>query len=253
MFERFTSHPIKGSESIREIVLVGSLLNEERYCKLIVLLISEFNKEGILQEDALQALVQLVLDAPPKFLEVKDLVRVLESIRVALKPSAQHVGSDAIYLTQACSKILQVMADLKVKDLNREGLHKPLLDTLSKLKKQKVDPFTQYLARYSLQSLQYVPDDETATQCFFRHFITLAGGAVQISEVRNLDIRGITDGFPAIIEGGKGLFDMLKGALGQKAKRPWYEAIRGAELLVQKGDLADLNKAICESSCLNDR
>ena len=126
LVSEFLSLPIKNSDAIHEIVLVGPVLDKKQYQALLRCFIDGFNKCGIMDEEMLKALVQLVQDAPPGCLEVDNLIKILGTIRTRLQDTARQSDSHLFHLIQALSRVLSVMADHKVKDLDRVKDHDPL-------------------------------------------------------------------------------------------------------------------------------
>ncbi|KAF9278120.1 hypothetical protein BGZ68_008766 [Mortierella alpina] len=251
MVDKFISRPSKDSEAIREIILIGPVLNKEHYRRLLNCFLEEFDNRKILDVDLLQGLTQLVLDAPSGYLKADDMILILRSIRRRLEDPAQQSKENSVYLTLVLSKVLDIMEQNKVKDLDRKDEHEPLLRVLTELRTSE-DPFLKYQALYAFQALQWIPDNETALHSFLRHLKGATGGLLQMSGVVKLDFNGLTQGLPAVVKGGRGLFGDLKESLGFTAKEPWYQAVRGAEVLVRNGQLTDLNEEICAADCLHD-
>ena len=248
MVDIFISKPTKDFASIQEVVILGPILDKKHFQSLLRCFMGEFDKNGILDTELLQGLVQLVQDAPSGFLQSDDMIQILRIIRQRLEDPAQQSYENSSHLVMAASRVLNVMADNKVKDLDREFDHEPLCKALSKLQGSK-DVFLQYQALYALQALEWVPDNESAVQCSLRHCAVMVRGLLKMSGVVNLDISGIPDGLPDVISGGRGIFNSLKDALGHGAKSPWYLAIRASEVLIREGLFADLNKFVCEDPC----
>ncbi|KAF9325736.1 hypothetical protein BG006_010784, partial [Podila minutissima] len=267
MVEKFILHPTKDTEAVREIVLLGPVLNTVLYRKLLSCFLVAFHKSPMLDVELLQGLVQLVEDAPLDYLRPDDMIQILRSVRWRLEDSAQQFEEYSVYLTLAVSRLLDVMASQKVKDLNRVQEHEPLFKVLTGLKTSK-DPFLRYQALHAFQALQWVPDDETTLQCSFRHFAGMASGLVKVAGVIHLNFNGFLGGLgdvqktasetfkfikagwedvPALVENGRGLFDSLKEGLGSGQKALWYITLRSAQNLVRKGQFADLNRLICEA------
>ncbi|KAG0319659.1 Transducin (beta)-like 1 X-linked receptor 1 [Linnemannia gamsii] len=192
MVEEFVKDPYKDSVEISEIVLLGPVLQKEHYRRLLSCTITEFEKSVILDIDLLQGLVQLVQSTSPGFLVSDDLVKILSILRTRLEGTHQQSSEHPYHLTLAVSRILDVMAEHKVQDLDRVVQHEPLSAVLSGL-------------------------------------------------------RGSSDP-----ESGRGVLDSLKEGLGSGQKRPWYAALRAAHAFVQGGQLADLNRFICEAPCRRD-
>ncbi|KAF9343768.1 hypothetical protein BGX34_006385, partial [Mortierella sp. NVP85] len=176
----------------------------------------------------------------------------------------------------AVSRILDAMADTKVKGLDREKLHEPLTLYLSEIKDIS-DPYLVYQAAYAYQALLYVPDDETLWQATLRRTgKVLQGVAGLVSAVKGLDLNGFMDGLKDIQQGvsgavgvfklakstidgvaslsgsGRGFLECMKEGLGVKLKLTWYPALRGAETLLRCGQLANFKRIICEAPCRLD-
>ena len=265
--DKFIMHPTKDTEAVREVVLLGPVLDVAHYRKLLNCFLRTFHKTPQLDVEVLQGLVQLVEDSQPGSLRPDDMVQILRSIRWRLEDPAQQCEENSVYLTMAISRLLDFMASQKIQDLNRVQEHGPLLRILTGLKTHK-DPFLRYQSVYAFQALQWIPDDENALQCSLRHFAGMASGPIQMEGAAELDlneaIEGLQDvqksvidtckfikaGFedvPALFEAGLGLFDSLMEGLDSAQKALWYITLRSAQELARKGQFADLNKLICEA------
>ncbi|KAF9957705.1 hypothetical protein BGZ72_001515 [Mortierella alpina] len=270
--EEFIQDSNKDSVKIAEVVALAPVLDHEPYRKLLISFIREFNDAPILETDLLQGLVQVVQSASPGFLESDDLVKILSVLRIHLKGTHQASLRYSFHLTLAVSRLLDVMAEYKVKDVDREKEHEPLLEVLSELKGSS-DPYLMYQACYACQALQYIPDDETALQAALRHSIGLVDGVVKVSAVFKLDlgsvlqglgklhetlggvietVRTVYEGFCTVMESGQGVLDSLKEGFGTGRKRAWYVAIRTAYALVEAGQLKDFKRLIYEAPCRRD-
>ncbi|KAG0054696.1 hypothetical protein BGZ89_002569, partial [Linnemannia elongata] len=138
--EQFVADANKDTTKIAEIVALGPVLEKEPYRKLLATFIKEFDDARILDVDMLQGLVQLVQDASPGYLVSDDLVKILGILRDRLESTHYQSTEYPHHLTQAVSRILDVMADHKVQDLNRVLEHEPLSAVLSGLKDSS-DPY----------------------------------------------------------------------------------------------------------------
>ncbi|GJJ74457.1 hypothetical protein EMPS_06815 [Entomortierella parvispora] len=265
--DKFVMHPTKDAEAVREVVLLGSVLDVAYYRKLLNCFLRTFHKTPVLDFEVLQGLVQLVEDAQPGSLRPDDMVQILRSIRWRLEDPAQQSDEGSIYLTVAISRLLDVMASQKIQDLSRVQEHEPLLRILTGLKTNK-DPFLRYQSVYTFQALQWVPDDENALQCSLRHFAGMSSGHFQMAGASQLDLNEVIEGLQdvqksvidtckfikagfedvsALFENGLGLFDGLREGLDSGQKALWYITLRSAKELARKGQFADLNKLICEA------
>ncbi|KAG9061246.1 hypothetical protein KI688_007584 [Linnemannia hyalina] len=272
MVDEFAKDAFKDSTEIAEMALIGPVMDMEHYRGLLSSIIASFDHSTILSVDLLQGLVQLVQSAPPESLLSDDLVKILRLLRLRLQDTHQQSTVHPYHLTLALSRVLDVMADHKVKDLSRVEEHEPLSGVLSSLTGSS-DPYLMYQACYAFQALQYVPDDETVLQAVLRQSIGVAGGVVKISAVMKLDLGAVLEGlgmlqevvdstveiagavyegFCSLKESGRGVFESLKEGYGSGKKRPWYAAVRAAHALAQAGQLQDLNRLICVVPCRCD-
>ncbi|KAF9899252.1 hypothetical protein EC991_009223, partial [Linnemannia zychae] len=272
MVEEFIQDGVKDSAEIAEIITLGPVLDRENYRKLLSCLIAEFEDARILDTDILQGLVQLVQSAQLGYLVSDDLVKIFSVLRIRLQGTHQQSSKHSFHLTRAVSRILDVMAEHEVKDLNRVEEHEPLSGVLSGLQGSS-DPYLVYQACYAFQALQYVPDDETALQAVFRHSAGVVDGMVKVSAIFKLDVAAVLEGLVSLqealggainttvsvyegvcslLESGRGVFESIKGGLGSGQKRSWYPAIRAASAFAQLSQLKDLNHFIYEASCRRD-
>ncbi|KAG0066362.1 hypothetical protein BGZ90_001438, partial [Linnemannia elongata] len=270
--EQFVADENKISTKIAEVIALGRILEKEHYRKLLATFIKEFVDARILDVDILQGLVQLVQDASPGYLVSDDLVKILGTLRVCLEGTHQQSIEHSYHLTLAVSRILDVMADHRVKDLDRVLEHEPLSDVLSGLKGTS-DPYLLYQACYAYQALQSVPNDETALGAMFRHTIGVADGLIKVSAVITLDLMSALEGlgrlqealdktvevvgsvyevFCLLMKSGRGVFDSLKEAFGSGQRHPWYLAVKVAYSFAQAGQLKDLKQLIVEAPCRHD-
>ncbi|KAH7056800.1 hypothetical protein BKA57DRAFT_532399 [Linnemannia elongata] len=272
MVDEFAKDVLKDSTEIAEIVLLGPVLNNETYRSLLSCTISALEQSVLLNVDLLQGLVQLVQVAPPESLVSDDLVKILRVLRVCLQDTHKQSSVHPFHLTLALSRLLDVMAEHKVKDLNRVEDHEPLSGILLGLKDSS-DPYLMYQACYAFQALQYVPDDESALQSVLRHGTGVVNGLVQVSGIFKLDLGAVLEGLGnlqeaiggiievasdvyegvnSVIESGRGVLSSLREERSAGKKRPWYAAIRVAQALVKAGQLKDLNQLIYEAPCRGD-
>ncbi|KAF9123951.1 hypothetical protein BGW39_008578, partial [Mortierella sp. 14UC] len=125
MVEEFVQDGLKDSTEIAEIVALGPVLDREPYRKLLSCLIGGFEDARILDADVLQGLVQLVQSASPGYLVSDDLVKIFSVLRIRLQGTHHQSSEHSFHLTLAVSRVLDVMAEHEVKDLNRVEEHEP--------------------------------------------------------------------------------------------------------------------------------
>ncbi|KAG0374448.1 hypothetical protein BGX24_010398, partial [Mortierella sp. AD032] len=209
MVEEFAKDALKDSTEIAEIaemVLLGPVLDREIYRKLLSSAIAAFEQTVLLDVNHLQGVVQLVQSAPPESLLPDDLVKILRIFRVRLQDTHLQSSVHPFYLTLAVLRVLDVMADHGVKDVNRVEEHEPLSGVLLGLKGSP-DPYLMYQACYAFQALQYVPDDETALQAVLRHSTGIAVGLVKVSAVFKLDVGSVLEGLGKLQDALGGVYE----------------------------------------------
>jgi len=80
MVDRYFVLPNKTPDAVREIVLLGPVLDKDRYRALLNRFLSELKTEIVLNTNLLQGLVRLVENAPPFYLQADDLTKTLRTI-----------------------------------------------------------------------------------------------------------------------------------------------------------------------------
>ncbi|KAK3818069.1 MAG: WD40-repeat-containing domain protein [Linnemannia elongata] len=272
MVDDFAQNASKDSIEIAEMVLIGPVLDYEHFRRLLSCTITAFDQAMLLDIDLLQGLVQLVQSAPSEALLPDDLVKILRILRVRLQDTHQQSSVHPFHLTLAVSRLLDVMADHKVKDLDRVEEHEPLSGVLSGLRASS-DPYLMYQACYAFQALQYVPNNESPLKAVLRYSAGVVDGLIKVSAVFKLDLRTVLDGLDelqetlggaaevagtvfngacSLRESSRGVLESMKEGLGSGQKRPWYTAIRAAYAFAQAGQLKDLNMLIYEAPCRRD-
>jgi len=263
----FISGPVKDSDAIREIVLVGPVLERGHYRSLLTCFVADLKSSPLLDVERLQGLTQLVQDAPSGYIEADDLINILDAIAKRLQATASQSEDFSFHLTLAVSKVLGVMADQNVKGLDRVLQHDPLGKALTGLKNHD-NPFLRYQAVFGFQALQWVPNNESQLQRSLRLFAGMATGLIKVAGVIQLDFNeflgglkdiqkaaeetvdivktGIED-FNAMIENGQELAKTLKDTFGSKQKGLWYISLRAAQQLVWQDQLADFNTLVSEA------
>ncbi|KAF9161622.1 hypothetical protein BGX21_008753 [Mortierella sp. AD011] len=269
----FTRDEIKDKKAISEILCVVPVLEEENIRFLLRQFQANFESSRILDIGALRGLAQLIQTASPSHLHVQDLIEVLGPMSMRLQETHDQSPDHIFELTVAVSSVLDAMADAKVAGLDRVGLHEPLLGYLSGLQTSD-DPQLKYYASYAFQALLCVPDNESPWQATVRRTTTIVKGiSGLVTAVKGLDLNGfisglrsIQEGFEgvqqvfglaktaledvsAVYEGGHDLVTSLKEGLKLNKKRAWYSALRGADTLINGGELAKLRLLVCSAPC----
>ncbi|KAG0069983.1 hypothetical protein BGZ89_001714 [Linnemannia elongata] len=269
LVKAFADNPLKASDVVTEIVLVGPVLDRETYRSLLYCFISKFEQTTALDVTLLQGLVQLVECASAGYLFDDDLVRIANVLCKEL--SITHIGTSdhPLHLTLSLCRVLDVRVTGKVKDLNRERDHQPMLQLLDGLKDSD-NVVLAYEAIYAYQALQYAPDDETPLQVLWRYAKVAAAGAGTVSSIFKLDAEGLLKGIESLQEIGAGVVGAVgtgievvetlrvgAGSVVQASenkfdfmkKHSWYLALQGAALFIRQGRLSDFNLVVSQAPC----
>ncbi|KAF9344244.1 hypothetical protein BGX34_005850, partial [Mortierella sp. NVP85] len=272
----FQREEIKDDKAVAEVICLAPVLEKNEFQYLLRELCKSIDTSILLDVHQLDGIAQLMHCADPGFLDSDDLVKILELLSNRLRNTHSQSSNHMYQLTMAVSRVLDAMADTKVKGLDREKLHEPLTLYLSEIKDVS-DPYLVYQAAYAYQALLYVPDDETLWQATLRRTgKVIQGVAGLVSAVKGLDLNGFMDGLKdiqhgvsgavgvfqlakstfdgvkSLSDGGKNFVECMKEGLGVKRKLTWYPALRGAESLLRSGQLANFKRLVCEAPCRLD-
>ncbi|KAF9347035.1 hypothetical protein BGX34_003445, partial [Mortierella sp. NVP85] len=268
----FKMEKIKDTKAVAEVVCLAPVLDKEMFNDLLEEFYSAVDHSGLLKFQQLEGLAQLIQGADHGHLSADDLVKILGLLSSRLMDTHQQSSQHMYQLTMAVSHVLDAMADANVTDLDREKLHEPLSSYLSGLKKSS-DPFLVYQAAYAYQALLCVPDDETIWQAAMRRTGKLIQGVSGlVSAAKALDLNKLIEGLENIQLGvagasnivgaartiynelaqGAKFVDSIKEGLSFERKRDWYSALRGADVMIQDGELATFRRLVCEAPCRYD-
>jgi hypothetical protein len=216
-----------------------------------------------------------VQGAEPDFLEPDDLVKILQLISSRLRKTHTQSKVYIQQLTLTASRLLDAMADTKVKGLDREKLHEPLLGCLEKWKHSS-DPFLVYQAAYAFQALQTIPDNETPWQEALRRTgKVFKGVSGLVSAAKALNITDFIEGLEniqegldvvevievarnayvtiaSVVGGGKDFMECIREGFSFRRKCAWYPMLRMADALIRDGELESFKKLVCEAPCRLD-
>ncbi|KAF9356631.1 hypothetical protein BGX26_004980 [Mortierella sp. AD094] len=269
---------VEESSAVAEVVYLAPVLQKDFFQNLLRRLVNGLEQSVLLDLHILDGLVRLIESARPSYLQPDDLVKILERLSARLQGTHDQSPEYIYRLTQAVSNVLDAMADSHVKGLSREQLHGPLSTYLDGLRLQDSnDPYLVYQAAYAFQALQYVPDDETLWQAVLRRGGKFLGGVSGVvSAVKGLDVEKFITGLGQIQDGASGVVEVLSAAKeayesmaalaesGQtfiaslkesirlNRKKQWYTALRGADTLLQSGQLIEFQKLVYEAPCRLD-
>ncbi|KAG0300936.1 hypothetical protein BGZ97_003014, partial [Linnemannia gamsii] len=282
LVDEFANEVNNNATAIAEAVLLGPILDRETYRNLLCCFISKFEATKLLDVDLLQGLVQLAQSASSGYLLDDDLVWILRVLYKRFEATHlpdleekrhQQPCNHVLHLTIATSRLLDIMVEGKVKDLNRTNDHAPLRNLLHKLRTFD-DPYLRFQVAYAYNALQHVPDDETTLQTIMRFAGGLTMATAGAASVFKIDpeslIKGIgniqqaiahahdiaksiKEGTQSLRAGGEGIVDSILKSFVSGQKRAWYLALQGAQVMIQNGQLADFKVALLTLACQHDR
>ncbi|KAF9926077.1 hypothetical protein BGZ67_008278 [Mortierella alpina] len=274
LIRAFTRDEIKDKKVVSEILCLVPVLGEDDYRFLLSQFTKTIDDSPILDLGALRGLAQLVKSASVGHLHPQNLVVVilgLVSSRLweTHKQSPNHIFE----LTVTVSSVLNAMTDIKVTGLKRVDLHEPLLAFLGDLQSSN-DPHLKYYASYAFQALLCVPDNESPWQATVRRTTNIVKGiSGLVSAVKGLDLNEFMTGLQniqqglegisqvidlakmayedvtSVFEGEQDLVASIKEGLTVNRKRAWHSALRGADTLIEGGELAKLRILVCGAPC----
>ena len=183
------------------MVYLATVLNRDTFHDVLRELYSGINHSGLLNIHYLEGVARLIQRAHPGYLDVDDIVKILDLLSKRLKDTHQQSTQHMHKLTLAVSHVLDAMVDTNVTDLDREKLHQPLQNCLGELKLSS-DPYLVYQATYAYQALLCVPDNETIWQTAIRRTgKVLQGISGLVSAVKGFDLHKLIMGLDDIQKG----------------------------------------------------
>ncbi|KAG0303503.1 hypothetical protein BGZ99_002663, partial [Dissophora globulifera] len=273
LIRAFTRDEIKDKKAVSEILCLVPVLGYDDYHFLLGQFTKTIADSPILDLVELRGLAQLVKSASLGHLHSQDLIVILDLVSSRLQETHKQSPEDIFELTVTVSSVLDAMADIKVTGLKRVDLHEPLLAFLGSLQGNS-DPHLKYYSSYAFQALLCVPDNESPWQATVRRTTNIVKGiSGLVSAVKGLDLNefmtglqniqqgleGISqvvdlakmayEGGMAVYEGEHDLVASLKEGLTFNRKQAWYSALRGADTLIEGGELAKLRILICGAPC----
>ncbi|GJJ67739.1 hypothetical protein EMPS_00085 [Entomortierella parvispora] len=214
MASKFLAEPTDDPDIIREVVLIGPLLERDHHRQLVMIFVQKFQRSALLDINLLLGLAQLTRDRPANSLSSEDLIRIIKSLRMRLEEAARKDTGDAIHLTFAISIVLTTLATCLPTNQSRVELES-LFKILSALRKHK-DPLIKYQARYGWQLLLSILDPRTV------------------------------DGGPVLNRGMRSLYQRLRNLLQSFSRKPWFQDVQNAKGFVQRRLLTDFYKLFCQ-------
>ncbi|CAO3567052.1 unnamed protein product [Mortierella alpina] len=271
LIRAFESDGIKNKPAIDEILYLVPILEKDDYLALLKIFFRNIKGELTFDSAAFDGLARTLQHAPsPTYLAAEDLIKILTAISTRLQRTHKQSPAEIFELTVAVSSVLNAMVHTNVSELKREELHGPLLAFLGGLQADS-DPHLKYYASYAYQALLCVPDDESPWEATVRRTTKVVRGVSgMISAVKGLDVMSFLDslqqGFDgveqifqlahttyervtAVYEAKEDLVSCLKEGFARTRKCAWYSALRGADILIDRGELAKFRELVCRAVC----
>ncbi|GJJ74247.1 hypothetical protein EMPS_06605 [Entomortierella parvispora] len=151
MVSKFVEEPTWETDSLREVVHIGPLLDKDHHRELVRIVLQGFQRSTSLDINVLHGLVQLVRDGPSDSCVPEDMVRTLAYIRERLKKTVGEDTEDTVYLTRAATILLTTLSTCQSKDQYHVEYER-WLKVLSTLQKDMNSP-VRFQARYGRQIL----------------------------------------------------------------------------------------------------
>ncbi|KAG0287164.1 hypothetical protein BGZ96_008882 [Linnemannia gamsii] len=271
--EEFVNDNISRSAVIAEVVILGPVLDRSTFRSLLSCFLDRLEKATLLDIGLLQGLVQLVEGATSGHVEDDDLVKTLAVLRRRLtgthRPSSEHLYQVVL----AISRLLDIMINCMVKDLNRTEDHQPLACILTELKDTD-DSILRFQVNYALQALQYIPDDESTLQAVLRFAGGVTMATLGVASVCKLDPTNLFNSLDTLRQAAGQLYEVTKtnleameasqkscsGAMQSLVKgiragtrHEWYLTLLAGRMFVRDGRLADFKRTVHEAHCRNER
>ncbi|KAF9356560.1 hypothetical protein BGX34_009864 [Mortierella sp. NVP85] len=262
----FRRDVLKDAKAVAEVVHLAPVLEKEDFKSLQIELYSGIAQSGLLSDHKLEGLVQLIQGVDPGHLDADDLVKILTLLSARLRDTHSQSSDHMHRWTRAISRVLDVMSDINVKDLDRVKVREPLSSYLEVLEGSS-DPYLAYQAEYAYQSLLYVPDNETLRESGIRRIgLVIQGVAGVVNAVKEVDVKAFNERLGDIQLGFAGASRMMRHATESKQacmkllregpnacyKRDWYQAVRKADAMLRNGQFADFKELVCDAPCRHD-
>ncbi|KAG0049623.1 ribonuclease T2-like [Gryganskiella cystojenkinii] len=273
LIRAFTQDEFKDRKVIAEVICLVPVLEVDDSRFLLGQFLDNIKNSSILSIGALRGLAHVLRAVAPDHLFSQDLIEVLGPMSTKLQNAHSESPEYIFELTVAVSSVLDAMTDAKVTGIKRVEMHEPLLVFLASLRNSD-DPHLKFHASYAFQALLCVPNDESPWEATVRRTTKVVKGiSGLVSAVKGLDLNAFMTGLQNVQEGFDGiqqLFELgktayegvsavyeseqdfvagLKEGLTFNRTRAWYRALRGADTLLEGGELTKFKDLVCGAVC----
>ncbi|KAF9326731.1 hypothetical protein BGZ91_001802, partial [Linnemannia elongata] len=271
--EEFVKDNTDRSAVIAEVVILGPVLDRSTFRSLLSCFIDRLEKTTLLNIGLLQGMVQLVEGAASGHVGDDDLVKILAVLRRRLAGTHRPPSEHLYQVILAISRLLYIMINCMVKDLNRTEDHQPLASILTELKDTD-DSVLRFQVDYALQALQYIPDDESTLQAVLRFAGGVTMATLGVASICKLDPTNLFNSLDTLRQAAGQSYEVTKTVLEAKeasqkgcsgamqsllkgiragTRREWYLTLLAGRIFVCDGRLADFKRTVHEARCRNER
>ncbi|KAF9429576.1 hypothetical protein BGZ76_001184, partial [Entomortierella beljakovae] len=229
-------------EYIQELTVLATIPEERIFRTIITQLLKIEQDFPTFPELTIHGLA-VILTSAPKDIDLKERQGFLSDILVRLNfrlsnIRAENNSQELLPLLRALSALFDVMLCRGMRHLSRLEVFVPINAKLSELTTdESIDHEVSFLARYAIQSLAYIRNDESLAMSIFRHG-RLAIGI--ISDIRS-----------AVLEFNIGVFDSVYGKIMDMSdytiKMEWYQGLLLLDYQLASNNLSDFEKFVIES------
>ncbi|KAF9416235.1 hypothetical protein BGZ76_004698, partial [Entomortierella beljakovae] len=234
-------------EYIQELTTLAAIPDQKIFIAIITQLLKVEKDSPTFPEVTIYGLA-VVLTCAPKEIDFKDrqglLTDILERLQFRLESTrAENNDQELLPLLKAISALFDAMLCRKLRHLAREDVYNPIKDRLTELGSDStIDPEASFLARYAIQSLAYIGNDESLAMSVYRRGRLAIGIIVDIkSAVLDFNIGA----FDSIYEKVMSMSDV-------SIKMKWYQGLLFLDCLLGNEDLQNFEKYILHSQLRTD-
>ncbi|KAF9411816.1 hypothetical protein BGZ76_005299, partial [Entomortierella beljakovae] len=160
-------------ESIQELAVLAAIPDERIFRAIITQFLKIERASPTFPELTIHGLA-VILTSAPKEIDLKERQGFLSDILVRLNFRLSNIrgeknSEELLPLLRALSALFDVMLCRGMRHLGRLEVFIPINDKLSELTSvENVDPEVSFLARYAIQSLAYIGNDESLAMSIYR-------------------------------------------------------------------------------------
>ncbi|KAF9432133.1 hypothetical protein BGZ76_011212, partial [Entomortierella beljakovae] len=229
-------------EYIQELAVLAAIPDQRIFIAIISQLLKVEKDSPIFPELTIHGLA-VVLTSAPMEIDLKERQGLLTDILGCLQIRLERIrmennNEELLPLLRTITALFDAMLCRKIKHLGRLEMYNPINARLTELASDgNIHPEVSFLARYAVQSLAYIGNDESLAMSIFRR--------------GRLAIGIIADIKSAVIEFDLGVFgsfyEKIMGMSDFSIKMEWYQGLLFLDCLLANDDLSSFEKFILQS------